>query len=181
MRLNTAWAQTAIQNITLKWATASLSFGCLFLTIGILRLSLRDPVIVERACYSQVISSLNNQEASIDEMKAFLLEVLSYRFDSDPSVRIKDLSMEEQNNRNKEQELLKQKQMSQKILINKIEIQNQNITIDADRIISIGKAKTILPFPLKVEVQKTQRSEANPYGLILTNVSPKKEIPGDSR
>jgi hypothetical protein len=179
MKLTTVWARVAMQNISLKWATVSLSLGCLFLTLGLLRVSLQDPVIIERACFSQNISSVRNQEPTLEEIKAFLLEVLAYRFDSEPNSKIKEISMEEQNNRLKEQDLLKQKQMTQKILVNRIEVQNQDISVEADRIISVGKAKTILPFLLKVEIQKTQRSQTNPYGLILTNVSLKKETQGN--
>jgi hypothetical protein len=171
MRISLAWAKTATQNVSLKWATASLSIVCLILVVGLLRLALKAPLVVDRGCYSATINPEGSTDPTREEIRAFLIEALSYRFDSTSEAKVREISQEESQFRLKEQDLLKQKQISQRFIVTKVNFEGKDIFIEADRILTIGKAKTILPMPLKVEVQKTTRSEANPYGLVLTGTS----------
>jgi hypothetical protein len=93
------------------------------------------------------------------------------RFDS--VVYLKDgfLSIEETVFREKEQATLKQRQITQKIVVNDVKVDGKEITVFADRILSVGKIKSVLTLNLKVNVQQSNRTDSNPYGLILSSVN----------
>ena len=81
------------------------------------------------------------------------------------------LAIEESIAREKEIATLKQRQMTQKVLVSEVKFENKDIIVTTDRIMSIGKIKSVLPLNLKVVVQQSTRSESNPYGLILSSIS----------
>ena len=49
-------------------------------------------------------------------------------------------------------------------------LQKDGLTVDADRLISVGEIRSTLKFPLKVQLARVARSEGNPYGLQLSAV-----------
>lgn len=170
MRFSTAWAKVAAQNVTLKVATVVLAVVSSVQLIIIGQVANRDPLVVERSCYSKIVEA----KASVltnDEIKSFLSESLPMRFDSNGYLKPGFLSLSEAAQRDQELQVIKQRQMLQRILISDITIAGKNITVAADRLISIGKVKSALPLTLKVVLEQTIRTESNPYGLILTNAS----------
>lgn len=174
MRITTAWAKTASQNVTLKVATVTLALITVVQLIVIGKLTSQDLVVVERGCYSRPLKA-KNQDPTKTETEAFLIEALSMRFDSNGYLKEGFLSMEETIFREKELITLKQRQITQKILITEVKVNNQEITVFADRILSVGKIKSVLSFNLKANIQQSNRTESNPYGLILTSLSPLEE------
>lgn len=170
MRFSLAWAKVASQNVTLKVATVALVITSLgeFIIIG--RLALRDPLVIERSCYSRVVSA-KQSDPTYEEIRSFLLEALPMRFDSNGFLKDGFLSIEETVAREKEQSTLRQRQMIQKIIVSDVKNEGKDILVFSDRLMSVGKIKSALPLNLKVKVQNTNRSEANPYGLILTSIS----------
>ena len=167
MRFTTAWAKTAALNVTLKIATITLAAVTIVQLFTITTLSSRDPLVIERSCYSRATPA-KSAEPEQNEIKSFLLETLPMRFDTDGYVKEGLLSIEESMARDKEQSTLIQRQMNQRIVITEIIVNEKDITAIADRLISVGKIKSVLPLNLKVTLQKTNRTEANPYGLILS-------------
>lgn len=170
MRFSTAWARVAAQNVTLKVATVTLAIVANVQLIAIFGLLSRKPIVIERACYSQSLT-VKNTEPTKDEIKSFLLEALPMRFDSDGYLKEGFLAIEELSNREKEQASLKQRQMAQRIIISMITVEGKNITAKADRLVSIGKIKSALSFTLKISLQQTNRTESNPYGLVIESIS----------
>lgn len=170
MRFSTAWAKVAAQNVTLKIATVVLAI------IGVVQLFLigglasRDLPVIERGCFSRATSA-KASDPTKDEIKAFLLEALAMRFDSSAYLKEGFISLEEAGFREKEQATLKQRQIAQRIVVADVKIDGQEINVAADRLIAIGKIKSALTLNLKVTVQTTNRTEANPYGLVLSSVS----------
>jgi len=170
MKFTTAWAEIASQNLTLKVAVAFLSIATVFLTLTTARLSLKDPLIIERSCFSKIITQGSN-ERSQQEITGFINEALSARFDSDVALNSSFLSQEELGFRALEQKELSQKNMTQKIIVESIKINGNNVSILADRFITVGSIRSVLPFPLTATIAITDRSAGNPYGLILVKVS----------
>lgn len=170
MKFTMAWAKVAVQNVTLKVATVTLAAVAAIQLITIAQLSLRDAVVIERGCLSRAVNQAPAQNTP-EEIKAFLLEALPSRFDSIASARDEMLSVQERALREKEQTALNQRQMRQKIVVQEIEVSDKGTLVQADRLITLGKIRTALPFPLKVIVQTTRRSDANPYGLVLVETS----------
>ena len=94
------------------------------------------------------------------------------RFDTQAYIKEGFLSLEENLSREKEQSSLKQKQIFQKIIVDKILASDKELIVNADRLLTVGKIKTVLPLEMKVKIQRTNRTESNPYGLILSSLSP---------
>ena len=170
MKFSTAWAKIAAQNVTLKVATVTLAGIALVQMMILLQLALRNPLVVERGCFSKITDAKPSGVTS-EEIKSFLSEALPMRFDSTVVLKEGFLSIEESAFREKEQATLKQRQMSQRIIISDVKVDGQNISVFTDRLIGVGKIKSVLPLNVKVTVQQTTRTESNPYGLILSNVS----------
>lgn len=170
MRFTTAWAKVAAQNVTLKVATVIMAVVTIVQLVIISGLASRDPIVIERSCFSRAIAS-KSPEPNKDEIKAFLLEALPMRFDSDGYFKEGFLSLEESAARDKEQTTLKQRQMNQRIIISNVVFSEKDVVVLADRLVSIGKIKSALPLNLKITLQQTNRTEANPYGLIISSIT----------
>ncbi len=80
MRFSTAWAKTAAQNVTLKVATVTLSAVAVTQLFLIGQLALRDLPVIERSCFSKVMSAKSTSPNNA-EISAFLSEALGMRFD----------------------------------------------------------------------------------------------------
>lgn len=170
MKFSTAWAKIAAQNVTLKIATvilAIISGVQLFVITGLVT---RDLPVIERKCFSRAIQ-VKAVDSSKNEIEAFLIEALAMRFDSNTYFKDGFLSIEETISREKEQTALKQRQIQQQILIQDVKAEGKEVLITADRFLSIGKIKSVISFNLNVVLEKTNRTESNPYGLILKSTS----------
>ncbi len=170
MRFSTAWATTAAQNVTLKAAAALLAFVCMFQLSVIAGLSMKDPLVIERACFSKALS-LKNSKPTEDEISAFLKEAIPLRFDSGLNMKEGFLAIEETLLREKEMATLKQRQMSQRVLITDMKVSVDEVQVFTDRLISIGKVKSVLPLNMRVTILQTNRTESNPYGLIVGSIA----------
>lgn len=170
MKFNTAWAKTAAQNVTLKIATITLAGATITQLIVIVALATKDLPVIERGCFSRALLAKSSNSTK-NEIEAFLVESLPMRFDTASYFKDGFLSIEETTSREKEQTTLKQRQISQKVVITDVKSDNKEILVQADRILSVGKIKSVLPLNLKVSLQQTNRTESNPYGLILSSVN----------
>ena len=170
MRFSTAWAKTAAQNVTLKTASALLGIVCLFQLSVIAGLSMKDPLVIERSCFSKAIA-LKNPKPTQDEIASFLGEAIPMRFDSAGNLEDGFLALAETISREKEMGTLKQRQMAQRVLVSDVKINGDEILVTTDRLVSIGKIKSVLPLNLKVTVLQTSRTDSNPYGLIVGSIS----------
>lgn len=170
MKFTFAWARVAAQNVTLKAATAILGGVTVVQLFAVVSLALRTPVVIERGCATRTIA-LASPQHSTDEITAFLREVLPQRFDSGLSPRADFFSIEELSSREKEQAVLEAKQMRQKYLFNDASVSEKEILVNGDRLISIGKIRSVLPLALRISVKQVTRTESNPYGLVLAQVS----------
>ena len=166
MKFTEAWANIAKQNMSLKLALFVVSGCALFLGFSTVRLALKDPVVIERGCFSK---QLLGSEVTPNEMeiKTFSKLALEQRFNSNDQVIEGYLSLEERKNKEKEQLNLSKKDISQFILIRSIHIDKSIITVEADRLYSVQKVRSSLPILLKITLETKTRSQTNPYGLIL--------------
>ena len=166
MRFPTAWASVAMQNVTLKIATLVLTIVVVVQLIVISALSMRDLPVIERGCFSSKTAAVPRTPTD-DEVNAFLAESIPMRFDTMAYQKDGFLSIDELSKREQEQSVLASRQLSQRVLISDIKHDRGNLTVVADRIFSVGKIKSVLPMILKLGLAKTNRTEANPYGLVL--------------
>ena len=81
----------------------------------------------------------------------------------------------------KEQSELKNKSFDQRVIVRSIKFDQDKYFVEADRLISIGKVRTAVPFDLTVNISSKVRSVSNPYGLILTMVDQVKDEPNGNK
>tara|TARA_B110001454_G_scaffold122549_1_gene114447 strand:+ start:38805 stop:39350 length:546 start_codon:yes stop_codon:yes gene_type:complete len=170
MKFTTAWANIASQNISLKLATVTLAVTSIVQLIAIINFTSKDLPVIERGCFSRAIIA-KPLENGKNEIESFLAEALPMRFDTHSYIRDGFLSLEQLTIREKELSSLKQKEISQKLIISEIKSDTKEITVRADRLMSVGKIKSVLPIQLTIALQKTNRTESNPYGLVLSSVT----------
>ncbi len=173
MKFAVAWAQVIRENNALKIAVAFLALTTLALGVGLVRIALKPAVVVERACYSRVLPGASPDHTA-QEIEAFLREAISQRFDSDKVPNPGILSPGELVARATEQKELVSRKLFQRMLLNSIKGNGQTIEIDADRLISVEMIRSAFPCPLIAEIGSVERSEANPYGLVLISIEPAK-------
>lgn len=171
MRFTVAWANVLSQNITLRTAVVALSTCTLVFGICAVRLALKDPLLIERGCASKVLSTAEAQHTD-QEIMSFLQVAIPARYDSLVLEYKPFLSDRELTSRLNEQEEYRKKGMSQRVLVNTAKGEAGVFVVDADRMISIGKVRSALPFPLKAEIRSVSRSPGNPYGLVLHRIVP---------
>lgn len=169
MKFTMAWANVLKENLNLRLAVLTLAFTTVSLGIVALRLALKQPLLIERGCHTGVLQTSDNGRTEA-EITAFVKSALASRFDTDTADARTFLSDQEFHNRIAEQQELQKKDVRQRVLVNSVTVKGEAITVDCDRIISVGKIRSALPFPVQATVATQSRSEANPYGLLLTNV-----------
>jgi hypothetical protein len=177
MKFTLAWSEVLSQNSILKILLLALTSLCLVLASGLILISEKDPLIIERACYSSLLGRGDTAPTN-SEVKAFINEALSQRFDSHFISHPTFLSTEEKVKAQKEREEMTAKKMRQRIIINGLNVTADKITVDSDRLISVDNVRTAFRFPLEVKLATVPRTDQNPYGLILQSVS---ELPNQGK
>lgn len=170
MKYTVAWAQVLTQNNILKGTVIALSLAVFFFTFTTLKLALRAPFIIDRECYSKAATPADSKHTAT-EMEQFIRISLERRFNTDAQDFRSYVAEEEVQYRFKEQDDLAKKGITQRIAVNSIKLENNSATVDSDRILGVGKVRTVLYFPLKVTLASTGRTPSNPYGLVLRKVS----------
>lgn len=169
MKFTVAWSKVVSENSILKAVVLCLSVLTFFFGITTLKLGLKDPIVVERGCFSKVAAPGENKRTSV-EIEAFLKEALSQRFDSNVAVHDDFLGGDEQLLRQKEQKELLSRKLLQRIVLNSFVVDGGNVSVDADRLISIGEIRSAFRFALLVKMESVTRTQGNPYGLVVSEV-----------
>lgn len=170
MKLINAWSQVTSQNVTLRFVICCLAICTFALAVCSVRLALKDPLVIERECFSRMLTPADPKHTAA-EIENFIRVALPKRFDTRAQDAFAFLSPEERNFRNREQDDLSKKGITQRCFVNTVKVDGNAVTVDADRVISVGKIKSALAFPLTVTLASTDRTPANPYGLVLQRVS----------
>ena len=170
MRFTAVWSQTLMQNVTLRALLVGLCLTTIGLAAATVRLAVREPLIVERGCTTAAARTAGTQH-SVGEIEAFVRQALIKRFDTGSSEAQLVLSADEYGYRLKEQQELKSRGIFQRVLVNSVSAEGTNVKVDADRILSASSMRSAVSFPLSLELTQTERTESNPYGLILARVS----------
>lgn len=170
MKYTVAWANVLTENSVLKVTVVGLFVAVFIFMFATVKLSLRAPFIVDRACYSKVATPGDNKH-TIGETEQFVRVAVEKRFNTEAQDFRALLSEDEVQFRFREQEDLAKKGIVQRIVVGNVKIEGTNAIVDSDRILAAGKVRSALFFPIKVTLASTDRSEGNPYGLILRKAS----------
>lgn len=171
MKFNVAWAKAAQENSVLK--TAVLILGSLSTLLGICmtQMALKAPLVIERGCFSKSAALSESPHTNV-EIESFIETALPQRFDTKDPGRESFLSSSERELRVKEQKDLTARKLNQRVVVNAVSVGEKSITVEADRLISVGDIRSAFKFPLSVKVESVARTVGNPYGLILSEVKP---------
>ena len=176
MRYPLAWAETAKQNSILKYSLLLSSTLTAILLISTLILSLKKPIVIDRACYSS-FAKTTDSERTDQEIDAFLRSALEMRFSTENmGSSLSWLSPNEELAKSNEQKEFKSKNIRQKILVSSISIKGNTAVVEIDRILSVEKLRSVLPATITVQISSIARSESNPYGLLVESVELRKEV-----
>lgn len=179
MKFTEAWAGVAQVNVILKFTVIGLVLANVVTAFALTTFALKQPLVFERGDVTKNIKP-SESAATKEEVEKFVGIALSQRFDSDSALDENNFVNGEIKNRDKETKEMDSRGMKQKIIINGMEVSNEAITVDADRIIKVGEVKTILPFPLTVKIASVDRTPRNPYGLKIAEVTKIEKKDGDN-
>lgn len=177
MKFSEAWAEVIRQNQHLKIALLGSVMTTMVLAICTIHFSTKEPLVFERACFTKEISNSSLEPTAL-EYENFLNKALRQRFNSDENIIEGYLSVEEKKNKLKEQENLAKNGILQFFLHRKIEVKDDYFLINGDRLYSVNNVRSAMPIVLKVTVESKDRTETNPYGLILVKTEVLKEDDG---
>lgn len=168
MKFIDAWDSIAKENKLLKLLVMGLALVSIFLCMVALKTVTRDPLLIERGCFSKAIEN-SNIKVTDTEIKVFLKEALAARF-SNEAINVSFLSLKQKEIRNREQKELLSRNMKQMIFVEDVSISKDTILVKADRLISVGDIRSAFSFLLKVKIERSDRTFDNPYGLVLSEV-----------
>lgn len=171
MKFHAAWDSLEKENRNLKILTIALCTLAIFLTVAVTSTATKEPLIVERGCYSKIATKANDAKPTELEIVAFTEKALAARFNTDAE-NLDYLTQKQRAFRDKEQLELSKQVMTQRVIVSKVKVTKDAILVEADRFISIQKLRSVLRFPLKVSLESAIRTEINPYGLLLSDVEP---------
>lgn len=169
MKFTTYISQLVTVNTWLKISVIGLGAINLLMIVVICSLAMRSPFVIDRSCRSLQLKS-SDAKVTEDEVKAFIREVLPQRFDNDTAIERSFFDDGEILAKEKEQNILKEKSITQSLLPLYMEVKGDQVLVKADRKISVGDIRSILPMVLKVSLRRDSRTQSNIYGLIITKI-----------
>lgn len=178
------WADMAHQNMILRFALLSLTMISLGLALALTKVSLKEPLVIERACSSldagTARKSASSREPSREELRDFALRAVSMRFNLREPISTTWFSDEQLRLRRSELDELAKKKLEQSVYIDSVVVTNDGATAEGVRILALGKSRTAIPIILNLKIERTSRSPLNPYGLVLTKIASSKLAQGQS-
>jgi len=170
MKFVLAWADVLTKNAIYQLCLFVMGLCLVVLAVTSASLALKEPLIIERTCYNRSLSSANETRSEVD-ITAFMDEALDQRFSPDHPITGGFLSDSEAAAKEKELQELTKKGIQQRVLINQISILEDQVIIDADRLIRMGEIRSVLPLRVSGRISRIARSHDNPYGLRLNELS----------
>lgn len=148
--------------------------------LSTLYLAMRDPVIIERDGAALTTKEKASGDRTRAELEGFMKAALSARFDTNPEPTTTTtaaassksyLSLQMLKARELEQTDLKKSALTQKMLLDSIAVAKNEVFVKADRLVKTKALSSVFPLLFRVKIDETTRSGANPYGLVLREVS----------
>lgn len=175
MRFLSVWDGVINENTTLKVSVFALTISLITVAAALAFSSKKPALVIERSCFSKAVKA---QETALNktEIETFLKMAVEKRFNTDAFEIDQFLSLKQRELRRAEQDDLKNRNMKQTIFVNQVKIDEDKIQLDCDRLISVGEIRSAFSFKLVAKIETTNRSETNPYGLVLVEIeNPSKE------
>ena len=146
-----------------------LLFSIVFILImQIVFLYNRDPLLIKSSARGlELVQAASFVKSNLD-IKTATEQMLKARFNTDSVSPELFLSDRQKVLRLSEQKELKNRNMSQVVIIRKTEITKDQAIVDLDRVIAVGELRSAIKTKLKIAFEETEPNELNPYGLVLS-------------
>lgn len=136
---------------------------------SIIVLSYRSPLVIERSDSETLPAKGLGQDQTDSEITLFVRRALEQRLNTEGQENGL-VSESEKEKRRIEQEELKKREISQIVVVERVEITKDYVRAFVTRLLLVGKIRSAFPAELELGIERLRRSKANPYGLILTDL-----------
>lgn len=164
MKFQNAWTNLAKENLTLKLVLICTSLVAMGSMAIAAHESMKGAIVIDRGCFTQTAKP-GNEERSESEIKSFLKEAVSQRFDTQITPSELFLSQDEIRNKTQEQKELATRSIEQATILRTATIQGETATVQIDRVVGVGEIKSVFNIQGIVTLLTSARSTDNPYGL----------------
>ena len=181
MKFSSAVDSLTKENLFLRAAVKILGFVVLFLTMAVLFLHDKRPVVVERSSRGLEIVQMTKLARSEGDIQQAIRLMLISRFDSGARGAEVFLSKRQMEFREAEQKEMKSRGISQGVIFRNAKITKDEAIVEFDRVLSVGEIRSALKTVVKIAFEETEPNDLNPYGLRLALASPLEERKEDKR
>lgn len=172
MKFSSAVDSLTKENLFLRSALKILGFAILFLTMAVLFLHDKNPVVVERSSRGlEIVQMTKLARTEADIQQAIRLMLVS-RFDSGAINAEMFLSKRQMELRETEQKEMKSRGLYQVVVFRSAKVSKDEAIVEFDRVFSVGEIRSALKTIVKVAFEETEPNELNPYGVRLALASP---------
>lgn len=172
MKFSSAVDSLTKENLFLRSAVKILGFAILFLTMAVLFLHDKNPVVVERSSRGlEIVQMTKLVRTEADIQQAIRLMLVS-RFDSGAINAEVFLSKRQVELRETEQKEMKLRGLYQAVVFRSAKVSKDEAVVEFDRVFSVGEIRSALKTSAKIAFEETEPNELNPYGLRLALASP---------
>ena len=116
------------------------------------------------------MATVADDEHSEAEIEAFVVQAVKQRYDHRIELAAPLFAGPIVSQHASELDQYKRRGMRQTVVVNQIIISDAVVTVDADRILSVGDVRVALKLGMKIKVSKVPRSSLNPWGLVIQNI-----------
>jgi len=172
MKFSSAVDSLTKENFFLRSAVKTLGFAILFLTMAVLFLHDKNPVVVERSSRGLEIVQMTKLARTEADIQQAIRLMLTSRFDSDAINAELFLSKRQMELRETEQKEMKSRGLYQGVIFRSAKVTKDEAVVEFDRVFSVGEIRSALKTVVKIAFEETEPNELNPYGLRLALASP---------
>ena len=152
--------------IQLKIIVVTFLFVVAGLSYGLVTLTLRDPLLIDRGCVKTALVPADSGKRTESEIKAFVREAASERVDSDQDFTPL-LSDAELKTKIAELAELKKRDLRQRLIVEGVTVTDNEARVEGVRLFSVGDLRSAIKAVLIFKFAAVSRTRANPYGLVL--------------
>lgn len=181
MRFSSAVDSLTKENQFLRAAVKGLALAVLFLTLAVLFLHDKSPVVIERSSRGLEIVRMTKLNRAEEDIHQAIRLMLISRFDSgaiNPEVFLSKRQMEL---RDAEQKEMKARGLYQSAVFRSAKVTKDEALVEFDRVLSVGDIRSALKTVVKVAFEETEPTELNPYGLRLALAALQEKVKEDKR
>lgn len=160
------------ENVFLRTAIKILGFAVLFLTLAVLFLHDKSPVVVERSSRGLEIVQMAKLVRSESDIEQGIKLMIAARFDTNTKNPDLYISKRQLELREAEQKEMKSRRLSQTVIFRTAKISKDEALVEFDRVLSVGEIRSGLKTVIKVAFEEVEPNELNPYGLKLALATP---------